>query len=351
MDNGSIVIVDDNPNNLEVLSGILQHAGYKVRPALGGEIALRAIELNPPDLVLLDIRMPGIDGYETCRRLKADERLRDVPVIFISALSDTEDKLAAFDVGGVDYVSKPFQSAEVLARVRTHVQLRHMQVNLGHLVDERTAELRATCEALAKSRADYRVMLEQTVQAIALTVEKRDPYTAGHQTRVAHLAVAIGTRMGLDPEVMEGLRFGGMIHDIGKIWLPAEILNRPGALTPMEFDLVKSHAEVGWDIVRDINFPWPVAEMIRQHHERPDGSGYPSGLKGDQIIIEARILAVADVVEAMASHRPYRAALGIDRALQELRWGAGKLYDAAIVEACAWLFEEGGYQWPAPSSR
>lgn len=351
MDNGSIVIVDDNPNNLEVLSGILQQAGYKVRPALGGEIALRAIALNPPDLVLLDIRMPGIDGYETCRRLKADEHLRDIPVIFISALNDTEDKLAAFDAGGVDYVSKPFQSAEVLARVRAHVQLRHMQVNLEKLVDERTAALRITCEALEKSRADYRVMLEQTVQAIALTVEKRDPYTAGHETRVAHLATAIGTHMGLTPEVLEGLRLGATIHDIGKIWLPAEILNRPGPLTSLEFDLVKSHAEVGWDIVRDINFPWPVAEMIRQHHERPDGSGYPRGLKGDEILMEARILAVADVVEAMASHRPYRAALGVDRAMQELRWGAGKLYDKDIVEACTYMFEKGGFQWPASGKR
>lgn len=345
-DQGSIVIVDDSPNNLEVLSGILQQAGYKVRPALGGEIALRAVELNPPDLILLDIRMPGMDGYETCRRLKADARLHDIPVIFISALSDTEDKLAAFEAGGVDYISKPFQSAEVLARVRAHAQLHRMQMDLGKLVEERTAELRITFEALTKSQADYRQMLDQTVRAIALTVEKRDPYTAGHQARVAHLAEAIGAHMGLGPERLEGLRMGAVIHDIGKIWLPAEILNRPGQLTTIEFDLVKTHAEVGHDIVKDIAFPWPVADMIHQHHERLDGSGYPQGLKADQILVEARIIAVADVVEAMASHRPYRPALGIDAALKEVAAGKGNLYDPAVVDACTFLFNDGGYQWP-----
>ncbi|HZX30668.1 MAG TPA: HD domain-containing phosphohydrolase, partial [Rhodocyclaceae bacterium] len=310
---GSIVIVDDNPNNLQVLSSILQQAGYKVRPALGGEIALHAINASPPDLVLLDIRMPEMDGYETCRRLKANERLKDIPVIFISALSDTEDKLAAFAAGGVDYVSKPFQTEEVLARVRAHVQLRRMQLRLESLVEARTAELRETCESLAQSRANYRHMLEQTVQAIALTIEKRDPYTAGHEARVAQLATAIGRHINLPPDRLEGLRLGAMIHDIGKIWLPAEILSRPGKLTETEFALVKTHSRVGWDIVRDIDFPWPVADMVHQHHERPDGSGYPLGLEDGQIILESRILAVADVVEAMASHRPYRPALGIDR--------------------------------------
>lgn len=350
-DNGSIVIVDDNPNNLQVLRSILQQAGFKVRPALGGEIALRAIEASPPDVVLLDIRMPGIDGYETCRRLKADERLQDIPVIFISALSDTQDKLAAFAAGGVDYVSKPFQAEEVLARVRTHVQLRRMQLHMASLVDARTAELRLTCESLAQSRADYRRMLEQTVQAISLTIEKRDPYTAGHQARVAHLAGAIARHLDMAPERLEGLRLGAMIHDIGKIWLPTEILTRPRRLTETEYALVKTHPEVGWEIVRDIDFPWPVADMIRQHHERPDGSGYPQGLKDGDIVFEARILAVADVVEAMASHRPYRPALGLEQALEEIRRGAGRLYDSDIVDACVDLFATGGYQLPPTPER
>lgn len=345
-DNGSIVIVDDNPNNLQVLSSMLQQAGYKVRPALSGEIALRAVAASPPDLILLDIRMPGMDGYETCERLKADANCRDIPVIFISALNETDDKLAAFRVGGVDYVAKPFQTEEVLARVRAHLQLYRMQRHLEGMVAARTGELQVVNESLQQSQKQYRRMLEQTIQAIALTIEKRDPYTAGHQVRVAHLATAIARYLDVSAERLEGLRLGGMIHDIGKIYLPAEILNRPGRLSETEFALVKTHSVVGRDIVGDVEFPWPVAEMIHQHHERLDGSGYPRGLKGDQILLEAQILAVADVVEAMASHRPYRPAVGIDKALEEVRRGAGSIYAADIVAACLRLFEQDGYQLP-----
>ncbi|MRR50399.1 MAG: response regulator [Rhodocyclaceae bacterium] len=346
-DSGSIVIVDDNPNNLQVLSSMLQQAGYKVRPALSGEIALRAIAASPPDLILLDIRMPGMDGYETCQHLKTDPSTRDIPVIFISALNETEDKLAAFRAGGVDYVSKPFQTEEVMARVQAHLQLHRMQKQLEAQVSERTAELRVTCEALQESQHQYRRMLEQTIQAIALTIEKRDPYTAGHQLRVAELAVAIARELGLPADQIEGLRLGGMIHDLGKIYLPAEILSRPGRLTEPEFALVKTHSDVGGQILQQVEFPWPVMEMILQHHERLDGSGYPKGLRGDQIILEARILAVADVVEAMASHRPYRAALGIEKALDEIRRGAGKVYDPELANVCLRLFETGGYELPA----
>ena len=339
-DTGSIVIVDDNPSNLRILSSMLEQAGFKVRPALSGELALRSVAAGAPDLILLDIRMPGMDGYETCRRLKSDERTRDIPVIFISALSETEDKLAAFQAGGIDYVAKPFQAEEVLARVRTHLQLRRMQQHLESLVEERT-------QALQASQQQYHGMLVQTIQAIAMTVEKRDPYTAGHQYRVSQLADAIAERLGLDKDAREGLRLGAMIHDIGKIYVPAEILNRPGRLSDIEMALVRTHPEVGREITATVAFPWPVAEMILQHHERLDGSGYPRGLQGEAIILEARILAVADVVEAMASHRPYRPTLGIDKALDEIRRGAGRLYQPEIATACLHLFEQDGYQLPA----
>ncbi len=342
----TILIVDDNPNNLQVLSSMLQQAGYKVRPALSGEIALRAVEASPPDLILLDIRMPGLDGYQTCLRLKADPRSSVIPVIFISALNDTDDKLAAFQAGGVDYVAKPFQAEEVLARVKAHMQLFQLQQRLEGLVDERTGELKAAVTALEESRQQYRGMLEQTIHAMALTIEKRDPYTAGHQTRVSQIASAIAGKLGWEPMALEGLRLGAMIHDIGKIYLPAEILSRPGRLSDTEFALIKTHAEVGRDIVREVEFPWPVAEMIHQHHERLDGSGYPRGLKDAEIIPHARVLAVADVVEAMAAHRPYRPALGIEAALAEIRRGAGTQFDAEIVTACLELFETDGYPLP-----
>ncbi|MDD3448621.1 MAG: PAS domain S-box protein, partial [Gammaproteobacteria bacterium] len=189
-------------------------------------------------------------------------------------------------------------------------------------------------------------VLFETIEAIAHTVEIRDPYTAGHQRRVALLAEAIARELGWSENRIEGLRLGAIIHDIGKIYVPAEILNRPGRLTPQEFGIIQQHPQVGFDIVRGISFPWPVAEMILQHHERMDGSGYPRGLSGDAIVEEARILAVADVVEAISAHRPYRPALGADRAQEEIRAGRGSRYDAAAVDACIRLFEQRRFAWP-----
>jgi PAS domain S-box-containing protein/putative nucleotidyltransferase with HDIG domain len=185
-----------------------------------------------------------------------------------------------------------------------------------------------------KSDERYKKMLVDTIRAMSLTVEKRDPYTAGHQNKVAQLSVAIGRELGMNEDSLEGLRLGATIHDIGKIYVPAEILNRPGKLTKAEFEIIKSHAEVGYDIIKDVHFPWPVADMVIQHHERMDGSGYPRGLKGDEIILEARILAVADAVEAITSHRPYRAAKGMDKAISVIEAGRGTLYDDKVVEIC-----------------
>jgi PAS domain S-box-containing protein len=189
--------------------------------------------------------------------------------------------------------------------------------------------------------------LLQTIQAITVMLEKRDPYTAGHQRRSADLAIAIAEELQLDPVRTEGLRFGSMIHDIGNIYVPSEILNRPGKLSQSELNIVRSHPQVGYDIVKDIDFPWPVAEMILRHHERLDGSGYPDGLKGEEIPLEARILAVVDVIEAMLSHRPYRPALGLEATLEELRVNRGVKYDEKVVDAVIRLFRKKGYTLPA----
>ena len=177
-------------------------------------------------------------------------------------------------------------------------------------------------------------VLFQTIDAIGSTIEKKDPYTSGHQRSVALLSACMGTKLGLSPRAVVGLWFGALIHDVGKIYVPAEVLNRPGRLSRVELDFIKEHAEVGYEIVHHIEFPWPVAEIVRQHHERIDGTGYPQGLRGDEIIVEARIVSVADVFEAMMSHRPYRAALGKDVSIQELRRGRGVAYDPDAVDAC-----------------
>jgi len=284
--------------------------------------------------------MPEMDGYEVCRQLKSNPLTAEIPVIFISALQDTEDKVAAFKSGGVDYITKPFQLEEVLARVKAHLSLYQIQRDLQTMVEDRSKELTATLITLNESQKQYAHILEQTIQAISLTIEKRDPYTAGHQTRVSQLSVAIAKEMELDEQLIEGLRLGAMVHDIGKIYIPAEILNRPGKLSDIEFMLIRTHSQVGHDIMANVQFPWPVAEMILQHHERMDGSGYPQGLKGEGILLEARIISVADVLESMACHRPYRAALGITKGLTEIRSGENTLYDANVVNACLRLFEK-----------
>jgi PAS domain S-box-containing protein/putative nucleotidyltransferase with HDIG domain len=196
-----------------------------------------------------------------------------------------------------------------------------------------------------KSDERYKQVLVDTIRAISLTVEKRDPYTAGHQNKVAQLSVAIAREMGLDENRIEGLRLGAMIHDIGKIYVPAEILNRPGRLSAAEFEIIQSHAEVGYDIIKDVRFPWPVADMVIQHHERVDGSGYPRALKGDEILLEARILAVADVVEAITSHRPYRPAVGLDKALLEIETNSGTRYDPEVADVCLCLFRDKHFQF------
>jgi len=186
-------------------------------------------------------------------------------------------------------------------------------------------------------------VLQDTVQAIAATVEMRDPYTAGHQRRVAELAAAIGGELDLPHERIFALHLAGVVHDLGKISLPAEILTKPGRLNDIEYTLIKQHSQTGYDILKGVEFPWPLAQFVLQHHERMDGSGYPNGLKGNDILLEARILAVADVVEAMSSHRPYRAGLGMDVALAEIEKNRGKLYDANVVDATLRLFRERNY--------
>jgi PAS domain S-box-containing protein len=206
------------------------------------------------------------------------------------------------------------------------------------ITDRKRAE-----EELRQSFEKLRKALGATVNAISLTVEMKDPYTSGHQQRVSDLARAIATEMGLSADRQDFILTASSIHDIGKIALPAEILSKPTKLTELEFSLIKTHAQIGYDILKDIEFPWPVADVVLQHHERMNGSGYPNGLKGENILLEARILAIADVVEAIASHRPYRPALGIDLALEDISGNKDILYDADAVDACLRLFREKGY--------
>jgi HD-GYP domain-containing protein (c-di-GMP phosphodiesterase class II) len=236
------------------------------------------------------------------------------------------------------YVDFVRNIANVLA---ANLETRAHVARLGEVAGDLERKIATRTAALEES-------LEQTIAAVAALVEIRDPYTAGHQRRVAALAGAIAVAMSLPEVVVKGIRLAATIHDIGKIYVPAEILSRPGGLSPLELRFIRTHPQIGHDIMKDVRFPWPIATMILEHHERLDGSGYPSGLAGDAILLGSRIIAVADVVEAMASHRPYRPALGIDAALAEITGHAGRLFDPHVVRTCVQLFREEGLVLGAP---
>jgi len=202
---------------------------------------------------------------------------------------------------------------------------------------------KSTEEKLQQSLERLKKAVNTTIQVLVSALEVRDPYTAGHQSRSANLACAIAGEMGLVEEKMEGIRMAGIIHDIGKLSIPVEILSKPTKLTDLEFSLIKEHSRSGFEMLKNVDSPWPLSEIVYQHHERVNGTGYPRNLKGDEILVEARILAVADVVEAMASHRPYRASLGIEAALEEIEKNKGILYDETVANACLRLFHGKGY--------
>ncbi|MDI9370787.1 MAG: response regulator [Synergistaceae bacterium] len=343
-----ILAVDDRHDNLVVLRAMLRmlFPDCVFLEAHSGEEGIRiAREINP-DTILMDILMPGMDGFEATRRLKSDPSTASIPVILLTAVENTaENRTLGLKAGADAFLSKPIEEAELAAQIRAMLRARasdtKRKVRMGELeelVALRTKELKESADRLA-------VTLDQTISVLANTVETKDPYTAGHQIRCAALTLRICEEMRLPEEQTMGIHTAARIHDIGKIKIPSEILSKPGKITSLEFSLIKEHPAVGKGIVSPIDFPWPVASIIAQHHERLDGTGYPNGLTGDAIMLEARILAVADVVEAISSYRPYRPALGIDVALDEIERNIGVKYDPEVVKACAALFREDRFRF------
>jgi len=273
---------------------------------------------------------------------------------FLNSVHPEDREFAKVSVDEALYEGKPFNMDHRIALPDGSERIVHEQaevffdetgnaIRMIGTVQDITERKRAD-EELQHTLEKLRKALGGIIQAVALTVEARDPYTAGHQRRATNLARAIATEMGLSEEQIDGIRMAGVVHDLGKISVPAGILNKPGRLTKNEFAIIQTHPQVGYDVLKTIEFPWPVAQIVHQHHERIDGSGYPAGLKGEEIMLEARILAVADVVEAMCSHRPYRPAWSIDEALGEIRQNRGVLYDPEVVDACLSLFGDEGFE-------
>jgi putative nucleotidyltransferase with HDIG domain len=331
-DNWKIMIIDDEESIRGLLSRILKMNGDECALASSAAEAREFLKEKEYDLMLCDVNMPGENGIELARY--AITEYPDIAIIMVTAIDDQEIVKSALEVGAYGYIVKPFKPSEVLINVCNALHRRNLEIqnsfhreNLEKMVMERTIKLRETMD-------DLKGVLEGVIEAIGYTLQVKDRYTAGHQQRVSQIAADIAKEIGLSEDQIEGVRIAGAMHDIGKISISSKILNKPEKLTKEEYEIIQTHPQVGHDILRKIKFPWPLADIILQHHERLDGSGYPQGLKGKEILLEARIVAVADVVEAMASKRPYRPALGIDEALAEISINSSRLYDPRVAEAC-----------------
>ena len=325
--NEKVLFVDDEPNILAAFSRQLGRK-FMIDTATGGEEALELIcKEGPYAVVVSDLRMPGMDGIQLLNRVKEIEP--DTVRFVLTGFADLQNTIEAVNKGYIfRFLTKPCSDEDISRAVSEGIE-HHRRV--------KAAQELHTVKRLKEA-------LENVVLSFIRLLETRDPYTAGHQKRVAQLATALAVEMGLERERVEGIRIGAMIHDIGKICVPAEFLNKPGQLSDLEFGIVKAHAQVGHEVLQPVNFEWPIAEIILQHHERMDGSGYPRGLSGEDILLDARIVAVADVVEAMSSHRPYRPSLGLEGALQEIKRHRGTRYDAQVVDICLDLL--GSKSWP-----
>ncbi len=372
-----LLVVDDHPKNIFVVEEVLSELPCECLKATSGQEALSLLLKHDVALALLDVQMPGMSGFEVAEFMRGKKQSSQIPIIFITAISkEPLHVFHGYQSGAVDYLFKPFEPYVLQSKVRVFIELhqqkrllrhqaheletrmlametevrrrktventlREHQEHLKDLVAARTAEIVRANEQLReevaqhqRTEAELRKVMEGVIQAMALTSEIRDPYTAGHQRRVSTLAAAIAREMRIADEQVEGIRLAALVHDLGKIYVPAEILSKPGQLNPIEFSLIKVHPQLGHDILQTIDFPWPIAQMVLQHQERLDGSGYPQGLRDEDILLGAKIIGVADVIEAMAFHRPYRPALGIDKAVEEITTHQGRLYDATAVAAC-----------------
>ncbi len=304
---GKILIVDDEVQNVEVFRRLMIRLGYEVLTASDGESALQSVARDRPDLVLLDVNLPGIDGVEVCRRLKDDSETRLIPVVLITALTTSEDRIRGIEAGADDFLSKPPVFAGLQARVRSLMRLKRY-----------TDELDSA---------------EAVILSLGLMIEARDPNTEGHCDRIAAYATALGERLGLADDQLVALDRGGFLHDVGKIAVPDAILLKAGPLTSSEHALMQQHTVVGDKLCSELRLLEEVRPIVRHHHERPDGTGYPDQLKGEEIPLLARILAVVDVYDALTTERQYKAALTHEHAIRELRDEAARGWKfAALVE-------------------
>jgi putative two-component system response regulator len=336
-----VLAVDDSEENLRLLTRVLGRRGFTVRTAANGADALRAAAVDPPDIVLLDVVMPGQDGFAVCRKLKEDPRFGDVPVLFLSGLDDVDDKVRGFAAGGVDYVTKPFQAAEIVARVETHLKVRTLQRELAlraHDLEERVAQQVREISALQMA----------TIFALAKLADVRDEGTGRHLERVQtfsrllanHLRETARFGRQIDAVFVEAIHHASPLHDIGKVAIPDAILLAPGPLTPEQRQVMKTHSAIGARTLEAVRGISPKNAFInmgiaiaRSHHERWDGDGYPDGLAGGDIPLSARIVAIVDCYDALTSARSYKPALSHVQAVAVIDGARGTAFDPDLMEA------------------
>jgi len=327
-DRQTILVVDDTPDNIDVLSGILRPE-YRVKAALDGEKALRIARAEPqPDIILLDIMMPGMDGYQVCAQLKRDPRTRTIPIIFVTAMTEVEDETRGFELGAADYITKPVSPPLVLARVRTQLALYQQNRELEHKVRERTEELNRT-------------RLE-IIRRLGRAAEYKDNETGLHVIRMSHYARLIAAAISDDEVWVDLLYNAAPMHDIGKIGIPDSILLKKGRLNEHEWDIMRQHPRFGSEIIGDHSSELlqMAAEIALTHHEKWDGSGYPMGLSGEEIPLASRIIALADVFDALTTERPYKQAWDIEQAMQMIEESAGSHFDPGLVPIVRSLLPE-----------
>ncbi|MBZ5588079.1 MAG: response regulator [Acidobacteriia bacterium] len=309
---GTVLVIDDQPQSLEAMREALLPLGFEVWQAMDGEAGLVLAKERQPDVILLDVMMPGMDGYEVCRRLKADEETRLLPVVFLTGLDSRDARLRGLEAGATDFLTKPFSLVELEVRVRNLVSFRRLTQDLDDA--------------------------EKMLFAVARAVEARDEGTGEHCDRLSQLAAQLATHMGLDSEAAKTLRRAGYLHDIGKIGIPDAILLKPGDLDESEWKIMRSHVEIGVSICSPLRTLRTVLPVIRHHHERRDGSGYPDGLAGEAIPELAQVFQIVDIFDALTNDRPYRRALPKERAFDILAQETERgWWNPRVVEAFAFM--------------
>ena len=359
----SILVVDDEEAILDIMTIVLAREGYDLHTASSAEEGLKKLrEIPDLSLIISDQIMPGMTGVEFLEQALSIRP--DAQRVLLTGFTDTDAIINAINKGRIHlYISKPWRKEELLYTInqllakaelvmenkrldelvkKQNAELVELNRDLEAKVRLKTIDLDRRAEELKASYEKIQMILDGTVLAMSRIVESRDPYTAGHQQQVTQIASIIAEKISLPPDRVEAIRISAALHDIGKISVPSEILTKPSRLTDLERELVKTHSQNAYDILKAIDFPYTIADIILQHHERMDGSGYPQGLKGEEILLEARIVAVADVLEAMSAHRPYRPALGIEAAMEEITRHRGLLYDENVVDACLEIYRENG---------